>query len=192
MSPPEAPTPHTTLPNATVQDAYEAMTPGSARLAMRARAVFPSGLTHDSRHFDPYPLYVTHAQGPVKWDVDGNRYVDYFGGHGALILGHNHPAVMEAVHAAYERGTHFGACHELEIEWAELVTAMVPSAERVRFTSSGTEATLMALRLARAYTGHPKIVRFRGTSWLARSYGERIREPFRRLGHDRSVARDRR
>ena len=151
-----------TLPNATVQAAYEAMTPGSARLASRARDVFPSGLTHDSRHFDPYPLYVTHAQGPVKWDVDGNRYVDYFGGHGALILGHNHPAVMAAVQEAYARGTHFGACHEAEIEWAELVTAMVPSAERVRFTSSGTEATLMALRLSRAFTSRSKIVRFRG------------------------------
>ena len=85
----------------------------------------------------------------MKWDVDGNKYVDYFGGHGSLILGHCHPTVMAAVHAALERGTHFGACHELEVRWAELITQMVPSAERVRFTSSGTEATLMALRLAR-------------------------------------------
>ena len=102
------------------------------------------------------------AQGPVKWDVDGNRYVDYFGGHGALILGHHHPVVMEAVHAALDRGTHFGACHEAEVRWAELVRQMVPSAERVRFTTSGTEATLMALRLARAYTGRQKFVHFRG------------------------------
>lgn len=150
------------LPNTTLTAAYEAMTPGSARLAARAQGVFPSGLTHDSRHFDPHPLYVTKAQGAVKWDVDGNKYVDYFGGHGALILGHNHPAVMAAVHAALDRGTHFGACHALEIQWAELVQAMIPSAERVRFTSSGTEATLMALRLARAYTGRSKLVRFRG------------------------------
>ncbi|WP_428537414.1 aspartate aminotransferase family protein [Rhodopila sp.] len=151
-----------TLPNATLTATYEALTPGSAALAAKAREVMPSGLAHDSRHFDPYPLYVQRALGPVKWDVDNNKYVDYFGGHGALILGHNHPAVMAAVHAALERGTHFGACHELEVRWAELVTKMVPSAERVRFTSSGTEATLIALRLARAYTGRSKLVRFRG------------------------------
>ncbi|MDB5401979.1 MAG: glutamate-semialdehyde -aminomutase [Acetobacteraceae bacterium] len=151
-----------TLPNATLTAAYEAMTPGSAALAAKARTLMPSGIAHDSRHFDPYPLYVQRALGPVKWDVDNNKYVDYFGGHGALILGHNHPAVMAAVHAALEQGTHFGACHEREVRWAELVTQMVPSAERVRFTSSGTEATLMALRLARAYTGRSKLVRFRG------------------------------
>jgi glutamate-1-semialdehyde 2,1-aminomutase len=151
-----------TLPNATLTAAYEAMTPGSAALAAKARMVLPSGLAHDSRHFDPYPLYVSRALGPVKWDVDNNKYVDYFGGHGALMLGHNHPAVIRAVHAALDRGTHFGACHEQEVRWAELVIRMVPSAERVRFTSSGTEATLMALRLARAYTGRSKLVRFRG------------------------------
>ena len=82
-----------TLPNLTLAAAYEALTPGSAALAERARALLPSGLTHDSRHFDPYPLYVARARGPLKWDVDGNRYVDYFGGHGALLLGHNDPRV---------------------------------------------------------------------------------------------------
>jgi len=151
-----------TLPNATLTAAYEAMTPGSAALAAKARTVMPSGLAHDSRHFDPYPIYVERGLGPVKWDVDGNKYVDYFGGHGSLLLGHNHPAVMAAVHAALERGTHFGACHAQEVRWAELIIQMVPSAERVRFTASGTEATLMALRLARAYTGRSKLVRFRG------------------------------
>ena len=151
-----------TLPNATLTATYEAMTPGSAALAAKARQLMPSGLSHDSRHFDPYPLYIERALGPVKWDVDGNKYVDYFGGHGSLILGHNHPKVMAAVHAALDRGTHFGACHELEVRWAEMITQMIPSAERVRFTSSGTEATLMALRLARAYTGRSKLVRFRG------------------------------
>ena len=89
------------LPNTTVLDAYQAMTPGSATLSARARDVFPSGLTHDSRHFDPYPIYVTKALGAVKWDVDGNKYVDYFGGHGALILGHNHPAVMACRHSRF-------------------------------------------------------------------------------------------
>lgn len=151
-----------TLPNATLTEAYLALTPGSAALAAKARVAMPSGIAHDSRHFDPYPIYVQRAQGPVKWDVDGNKYVDYFGGHGSLLLGHCHPTVMAAVHAALDKGTHFGACHEMEVRWAELIMRMVPSAERVRFTSSGTEATLMALRLARAYTRRPKLVRFRG------------------------------
>jgi glutamate-1-semialdehyde 2,1-aminomutase len=151
-----------TLPNTTLGASYEAATPGSAALASKARSLLPSGIAHDSRHFDPYPLYITRALGPTKWDVDGNRYVDYFGGHGALLLGHNNPLVMEAVHAQLDRGTHFGACHELEVRWAELVCRLVPSAERVRFTSSGTEATLMALRLARAFTGREKLVRVRG------------------------------
>jgi glutamate-1-semialdehyde 2,1-aminomutase len=152
----------TALPNTTLLEAYKAMTPGSAALSARAKQLLPSGIAHDGRNFDPYPLYVRRALGPVKWDVDNNKYVDYFGGHGALILGHNHPDVTEAVHAALDNGTHFGACHELEVKWAELITQMVPSAERVRFTNSGTEATLMALRLARAYTGREKIVRFKG------------------------------
>src|ERR1035441_9523062 len=102
----------TTLPNATILATYEAMTPGSARLAETARTVLPSGLAHDSRNFDPYPIYVAHAKGPLKWDVDGNRYVDYFGGHGALILGHNQRNGIEAVHAALDRGTHFGRSEE--------------------------------------------------------------------------------
>ena len=151
-----------TLPNTTLAQSYEAATKGSAALAAEARTLLPSGITHDARHFDPYPIYVNRARGPLKWDVDGNRYVDYFGGHGALLLGHNNPAVTAAVQAQLERGTHFGACHELEVRWAELVRRMVPSAERVRFTSSGTEATLMALRLARAATGRGKLVRFKG------------------------------
>ena len=122
----------------------------------------------------PIRSTLQRAPGPVKWDVDGNQYVDYFGGHGALILGHNHPTVMAAVHAALDRGTHFGACHELEVRWAELICQMVPSAERVRFTSSGTEATLMALRLARAYTGRDEARALPRTfPWLARPHDQR-------------------
>src|SRR3546814_6316011 len=112
--------------------------------------------------FTPYAIYVDRAQGSRKWDVDGNEYVDYYGGHGALILGHNHPKMLEAVHRQLDRGTHFGACHELEVRWAELIRRLIPSAEKVRFTSSGTEANLMALRLARAHTGRGKLVRFLG------------------------------
>src|SRR5204863_9259959 len=110
----------------------------------------------------PYPIYVARAAGPRKWDVDGNEYVDYFGGHGALLFGHCHAPVVEAVQRQVALGTHWGASHELEVEWAALVQRLIPSAERVRFTASGTEASHLALRLARAYTGKSKVVRFVG------------------------------
>jgi glutamate-1-semialdehyde 2,1-aminomutase len=152
--------PDTLTTNSPIISAYRAATPGSAARAAHAAELFPSGITHDSRYIEPYGLYITRAQGPRKWDVDGRCYVDYFGGHGALLLGHCHPEVMAAVHAQLDRGTHYGANHELEIEWAERVKALIPTAERVRFTSSGTEATLMAVRLARAFTGKPKLIRF--------------------------------
>jgi glutamate-1-semialdehyde 2,1-aminomutase len=149
------------LTNSPIIAAYRAATPGSAAAAEKAARLFPSGVTHDSRYIEPYGLYITRAKGPRKWDVDGNCYVDYFGGHGALLLGHCHPKVVAAVEQQTERGTHFGASHELEIAWAEWVMKLIPSAERVRFTSSGTEATMMALRLARAFTGKSKIIRFK-------------------------------
>ena len=134
--------------------------PGLGGARREAAELFPSGITHDSRYIEPYGLYITRAEGPRKWDVDGRCYVDYFGGHGALLLGHCHPKVMAAVHAQLDRGTHYGASHELEIDWAERVMRLIPTAERVRFTSSGTEATLMAVRLARAFSGKPKMIRF--------------------------------
>ena len=148
--------------NSKIVAAYREHTPKSKERAGQAREIFPSGLVHDSRKLDPYAFYVDRAQGSHKWDIDGNEYVDYFGGHGALILGHNHPTVQAAAHAQLDKGTHFGACHELEVRWGELVKELVPCAERVRFTSSGTEANLMGLRLARAFTGKPKVVRFLG------------------------------
>ena len=143
-----------------ILETFEAMHGGSRRLAEQAGAVFPSGVTHDARAFEPFPIYVDRAQGPRKWDVDDNEYVDYIGGHGALLLGHNRPEVMDAVRSALERGTHFGSSHDLEIAWGEQVIKMVPCAERVRFTSSGTEATMMALRLSRAYTGRERVIKF--------------------------------
>jgi glutamate-1-semialdehyde 2,1-aminomutase len=147
--------------NSPIIAAYRGATPGSAADAEKAAGLFPSGITHDSRYIEPYGLYIARAKGPRKWDVDGNCYVDYFGGHGALLLGHCHPKIVQAVHEQIERGTHFGASHETEIAWAEWILKLVPSAERVRYTSSGTEATLMALRLARAFTGKSKVIRFK-------------------------------
>jgi len=150
------------LTNSRIETEYRARTPGSGKLYEEARKAIPAGLTHDSRTLSPYPLYAARAAGPRKWDVDGNEYVDYFGGHGALLLGHAHPAVVEAVQQQVTQGTHWGSSHALEVRWAELVQRLIPCAERVRFTASGTEASHLALRLARAFTGRPKVLRFVG------------------------------
>jgi glutamate-1-semialdehyde 2,1-aminomutase len=151
-----------TLARRSLTERYEAEFPGSRKLHEQARAVFPNGVTHDLRHLEPFPVYVDRAEGAHKWDVDGHRLVDFWSGHGALLLGHSHPAVVAAVQRQAARATHPGACHELEIEWGRWVQRLVPSAEKVRFVSSGTEATLMALRLARIHTGRPRVLKFAG------------------------------
>jgi glutamate-1-semialdehyde 2,1-aminomutase len=144
----------------TIESTYVDRHPGSMRLNGRASAVLPNGVTHDSRHMRPFPIYAESAAGAHKRDVDGHDLIDYVMGHGALLLGHSHPVVTQAAQAQLLRGTHYGASHEREIEWAEEVVRLVPSAEVVRFTSSGTEATLMALRLARTFTGRPGVIKF--------------------------------
>jgi glutamate-1-semialdehyde 2,1-aminomutase len=136
--------------------------PRSAALHARARRLLPGGVTHDVRLAQPFPLAVARAQGSRKQDLDGHELICYVMGHGALLLGHGHPAVVAAVREQAARSFHPGACHELESDWAELVIRLVPSAERVRFTASGTEASLLALRLARAATGRGKIVKLAG------------------------------
>src|SRR5207249_583549 len=146
----------------TIQEEYRAKHPRSAALAERARAAIPGGITHDIRHLAPFPTYLDRASGTRKWDVDGHEYVDYWMGHGALFLGHCHPAVVTAVQEQVARGTHVGASHELEVRWAELVNRLIPCAELTRFTMSGTEATHLALRVARAFTGRPRIVKLAG------------------------------
>lgn len=134
----------------------------SLDLYRRARRVFARGVTHDSRYFEPMPIYCVRAKGSRKWDVDGNEYIDYWMGHGALILGHAHPIVTKAAIEQVRKGTHLGASHELEIQWAEKVACLIPCAREglVEFTSSGTEATMMAIRIARAYTGKKFIIKF--------------------------------
>ncbi|MDF1587078.1 aspartate aminotransferase family protein [Marinimicrococcus flavescens] len=150
-----------TQPNLVIEAAYRERTPGSAKLAAEAVRLLPSGIAHDARWLRPYGIYAARAAGCRKWDVDGNVYVDFFGGHGALLLGHNRPEVLKACQEALLEGTHYGSSHAREVRWAQLVQQIVPSAEQVRFTSSGTEATLLALRLARAFTGRRKVLRFR-------------------------------
>ena len=143
-------------------DTYAESLPASRALYERAKEVFPDGVTHDNRRMHPFPIYVERAEGAYKWDVDGNRYIDYWMGHGALLYGHNPPHIRDAVSEAVLKGSHYGASHGPEVEWGEWVQRLVPCAERVRFTASGTEATHMALRLARAFTGRKRIIKFAG------------------------------
>ena len=141
-------------------DLYRSRNPRSEELATEARTLFPDGVTHDTRYVTPFGLTITHAHGPRKWDIDGNEYIDYVMGHGALLLGHAHPSIVAAVSKQVAQGTHLGGSHLLEADWAKLVVKLIPSAEKVRFTSSGTEATLLAARLARAYTERSMIIKF--------------------------------
>ncbi len=153
---------HVTQAPGTLAERYAAEFPASRRLFEQARSLFPDGVTHDLRHLEPFPVYVERAEGAHKWDADGHELIDHWCGHGSILLGHSHPAVVEAVRRQTGRATHPGACHELEIEWGRWVRRLVPSAERLRFVSSGTEATLMALRLARLHTGRPRVLKFAG------------------------------
>jgi glutamate-1-semialdehyde 2,1-aminomutase len=134
----------------------------SAQLWERAQKSLAGGVSHDGRYLPPHPTYFARAKGSRKWDVEGREYIDYAMGSGAMMLGHSHPDVVDAVQRQMELGTFFATVHPLEIAWAELVQELIPSAERVRFTASGTEATLLAIRTARAYSGKPKLLRFEG------------------------------
>jgi glutamate-1-semialdehyde 2,1-aminomutase len=136
--------------------------PRSRELHERARRVIPGGITHDVRHALPFPVAIAEARGSHKTDLDGHDLVCYVMGHGALLLGHEPPPVVDAIRSAAGRFQHAGSSHELEVEWAERICALVPSAERVHFTSSGTEATLLALQIARGFTGRDRIVRLEG------------------------------
>ena len=135
--------------------------PKSKQLHEKALNHFAAnGATHRSRMWNPFGPYMTHALGCRIWDVDGREYIEYRNGHGALILGHGHPAVIKAIQDQVLKGTLYSASHELEIEWAELIKSMVPTAERVEFFACGQEANMMGIRIARAFTGRTKILRF--------------------------------
>ena len=137
----------------------------SKRLLDSAEKVIPGGVNSPVRAFRAVggePPFIARGEGAYLWDEDSNCYVDYVLSWGPLILGHAHPAVIEAVTQAAAKGTSYGAPTVLETELAELVIELVPSVEMVRFVNSGTEATMSALRLARAYTGRHKIVKFEG------------------------------
>jgi glutamate-1-semialdehyde 2,1-aminomutase len=140
-------------------------TPTSDRLFERARAVIPGGVNSPVRAFRSVgrtPLFITRAQGARMWDADGNEFIDYVGTWGPAILGHALPRVLQALNRATLAGTSFGAPTELEVKMAELICSIVPSIEMVRMVNSGTEATMSALRLARAYTRRDLVVKFEG------------------------------
>jgi len=137
----------------------------SKRLFEKAKKVMPGGVNSPVRAgkaVETTPPFIKKAEGCYIWDVDGNRYIDYVCSWGPLILGHAHPAVIDAIKKTAEYGTSYGAPTELEIEMAELIIEMVPSIEMVRMVNSGTEATMSAIRLARGYTGRDKIIKFEG------------------------------
>jgi glutamate-1-semialdehyde 2,1-aminomutase len=137
----------------------------SRQYHLRASRVIPGGVNSPVRAFNSVggdPPYVTHGKGAHLWDADGNEYVDYVGSWGPLILGHAFPAVVDAVERANRDGVSFGACTPMEAELAEEVIAAFPSINKVRFVSSGTEATMSAIRLARAFTNRKYIIKFEG------------------------------
>lgn len=134
----------------------------SKKLYERARSALPGGVTSELRAASPFPIFFERAEGPYKWDADGNKYIDYSMGSAALLLGHSHPLIIQAVADQLPKGTLYTNMTELEVEWAERVQRLVPSAERVRFVNSGTESSILAFRVARAFTGKTKILRFEG------------------------------
>jgi glutamate-1-semialdehyde 2,1-aminomutase len=134
----------------------------SRQLHDGALEVFPGGVSHNIRHAEPHPLYVTEAEGSRIRDADGNEYVDFWMNHITSVLGHAHPEVVAAVRDQAEQGLHYGAVNEKALELGRRVTEYVPSAERVRFCSSGTEATMYAVRLARAATGGTRLLKAEG------------------------------
>ena len=137
----------------------------STQLYERALKVIPGGVNSPVRAFKSVnrdPIFIKRAEGSKIYDVDGNEYIDFVNSWGPMLLGHLHPSVKEAVLQAVSDGTSYGAPTEKEIELAEIIVAMVPSVDMVRLVNSGTEATMSAVRLARAFTGRDKIIKIEG------------------------------
>src|SRR5579863_6461323 len=137
----------------------------SRKLQKRAEALIPGGVNSPVRAFGSVggdPPFIVRGEGARIWDADGNEYIDYVGSWGPLILGHAHPEVVRAIEEAARKGTSFGASTPREADLAELIVKAMPTMERVRFVSSGTEATMSAIRLARAFTKRKYVIKFEG------------------------------
>ena len=145
---------------ATIEERFREKFGSSEDWHRRGKELFAGGITHQTRFTSPFAVYIEYGEGPLKYDVDGNELIDYVMGNGSLMMGHSPPEVTEAVAAQAQRGTHLGGATTHEVRYAEAVKRLMPSLERVRFTTSGTESTYLALRLARAHTGKSRIVKF--------------------------------
>jgi len=132
---------------------YKRKTQKSRRLYYRAARVFPGGISHNIRYFEPYPFFVNGAKGKYLYDIDGNKYTDYWMGHWALILGHSPKPIVDALVEQVRHGTLYGTANDVSVELAETIQKLMPRAESMRFSSTGSEATMYAVRLARAKTG---------------------------------------
>jgi len=143
-------------------DVYRQKTPLSENLFKRSKEVMPGGISHNVHYFPPYPFFIKKGKRSKIWDVDGNEYVDLWMGHYTHILGHYPDVIVEAIERQSKEGIHWGIVFEKQVEWAELIRDLVPCAEMVRFCCSGTEATMYAVRLARAFTGKKTILKIAG------------------------------
>lgn len=143
-----------------IDERYLELHPKSSVMSQEAEELFPDGVTHDGRKSAPFRVYMDHGKGPRKWDIDGNEYIDFRTGHGSMILGQANPAIVQAVQEQVAKGTHLSASSELEVSWAKLVKDLVPSADKLRYVGSGTEAMMMTFRMARTYSGKTKIIKF--------------------------------
>ncbi|MGD8462255.1 MAG: aspartate aminotransferase family protein [Anaerolineae bacterium] len=160
--------------------ALEDQTPKSGTLWQASQDVVPGGLLSLARKFKPYPFYTDRGDGAYIWDVDGNRYIDCCMSYGVLLLGHRPAVVLEALQAQAERGTTYGTPHPLEIEFAKVFIDCVPCAERMLLCNSGTEATMQAIRVMRAFTGKDRVAKFEGAyhgwhdyaSWSIYAHGD--------------------
>ena len=131
-------------------------------LSLRAKKALPGGVSHELRFREPHPVFVDRALGAEKWDTEGRRYIDFKMGSASQMLGHCHPAIVEAVQRQARRSIFSADCHEAEIHWAEWINRLYPAAERTRFTASGTESTMLAIRLGRAWSGKDHVLRVDG------------------------------
>lgn len=144
------------------QRIYENKTFKSKNLYDRSSKVFPGGVNHNIRFFEPYPFFTKAAKNKYLYDVDGNKYTDFWMGHWALILGHSPVPVVKALSEQIENGTLYGTTNDISVELAETIQKLMPRAESMRFSNTGTEATMYAVRMARAKTGRRVIAKVIG------------------------------
>jgi glutamate-1-semialdehyde 2,1-aminomutase len=167
---------------AEAENLYRERNPKSFAQHREACAAMPGGNTRSAIHVDPFPLTIVRGEGARLWDLDGHEYVDFLNEFTAGIFGHSHPVIRRAIDAALDQGLNFGAHNALEARFAEAICARFPSIELVRFTNSGTEANLMAVSAARAITGRPKVLVFRGGYhggvFYFRGHGSALNAPF--------------